>query len=148
MKLNGVHHLNIRCAPSDLPAVEKFYSEVMGLRKGERPNFQNPGIWLWLDDHPLVHVSARWPEGYVQKEHQGSVDHIAFGMTGAREFREHLRKLGVPFESQNVPHAGFQFFLKDPLGTVLEFNFPNEEAPEDVAVGTIAGRNANLQPGS
>ena len=52
MKLKGVHHLNIRCAVSDLPAIEKFYGEVMGLKKGDRPNFPNPGIWLWHDNHP------------------------------------------------------------------------------------------------
>lgn len=140
MKLNGVHHLNIRCAVSDLPAIEKFYGEVMGLKKGSRPNFPGPGIWLWHDNHPLIHVSARCPDGFLQEKHHSSVDHIAFGMTGAAEFREHVQKLGIPHEAQNVPNAGFQIFMKDPLGTVLEFNFPNEEAPTDVAKGTLAAR--------
>ena len=53
MKLNGVHHINIRCAVSDLPAIEKFYGELMGMKKGARPNFPNDGIWLW-HDNPLV----------------------------------------------------------------------------------------------
>ena len=140
MKLKGVHHLNIRCAVSDLPAIEKFYSEVMGLRKGDRPNFPNPGIWLWLDNHPLVHVSARCPDGFLQEKHHGSVDHIAFDITGATEFRDRVKKLGIKFEQQNVPGAGFQIFLRDPVGTTLEFNFPNDEAPEDIAKGTLAPR--------
>ena len=140
MKVKGVHHLNIRCAVSDLPAIEKFYGDVMGLKKGDRPNFPNPGIWLWLDNHPLVHVSARCPDGFVQDKHQGSVDHIAFEVSGASEFRERVKKLGIKFEAQNVPGAGFQIFLKDPIGTVLEFNFPNDEAPQDVAAGTLASR--------
>ena len=141
MKLKGVQHLNIRCAVSDLPVIEKFYGDVMGLKKGYRPtNFRNAGIWLYLDNHPLVHVSARWPDGYIQEKHFGSVDHIAFDMTGANEFREHLVNLGVKFETQNVPEAGFQFFVKDPLGTVLEFNFPNAEAPSDIKKGTMAPR--------
>ena len=142
MKLTGLHHLNIRCAVSDLPAIEKFYGDVMGLKKGDRPNFPGPGIWLWQDNHPLVHVSARCAEGFVQDEHHGSVDHVAFGMKGAAEFRDHVKKLGLKFESQNVAGAGFQLFLKDPLGTVLEFNFPNEEAPADVAKGTLSNRQA------
>ena len=61
-------------------------------------------------------------------------------MTGAMEFREHVKKLGIEHDAQNVPNAGFQIFLKDPLGTVLEFNFPNEEAPQDVATGTLSSR--------
>ena len=144
MKLNGVHHINIRCAVSDLPAIEKFYGDLMGLKKGSRPNFPNPGIWLWQDNHPLIHVSARCPDGFLQDKHHGSVDHVAFGMTGAAEFREHVRKLGIAFDAQNVPDAGFQIFLKDPIGTVLEFNFPNEEAPQDIESGTLSARQREV----
>ena len=25
--------------------------------------------------------------------------------------------------------AGYQMFVRDPVGTVIEFNFPNDEAP-------------------
>ena len=144
MKLNGVHHINIRCAVSDLPAIEKFYGDLMGLKNGARPNFPNAGIWLWHDNHPLIHVSARCPEGFLQEKHHGSVDHVAFGMTGAREFREHVKKLGIPYEAQNVADAGFQIFLKDPIGTLLEFNFPNEEAPQDIASGMLAERQRDV----
>ncbi len=144
MKLNGVHHINIRCSVSDLPAIEKFYGEVMGMTKGDRPNFPNAGIWLWHDNHPLIHVSARCPDGFLKEKHHGSVEHVAFGMTGAAEFRDHVSKLGIAFEAQNVPNAGFQIFLKDPIGTVLEFNFPNEESPRDVESGTLASRQLDV----
>ena len=144
MKLNGLQHLNIRCAVSDLPKIEKFYGEVMGLKVGPRPNFPNEGIWLWDDTSPLIHVSARCAEGFLQEQHHGSVDHIAFSMNGAAEFRERVSKLGIAFEQQNVPQAGFQIFLKDPLGTVLEFNFPNDEAPEDVRSGTMSERQSSV----
>jgi catechol 2,3-dioxygenase-like lactoylglutathione lyase family enzyme len=144
MKVKGLHHLNIRCTESDLPAIEKFYGDVMGLKKGARPNFPNPGIWLWLDNHPIVHVSARCPEGFIQEKHHSSVDHIAFDMTGASEFHERVKKLGIKYEAQNVAGAGFQIFLRDPLGTVLEFNFPNEEAPKEVNAGTLAARQTSV----
>jgi catechol 2,3-dioxygenase-like lactoylglutathione lyase family enzyme len=140
MKLGGLHHLNIRCARSDLPAIEKFYTDVLGLKKGYRPDFDNEGVWLYDGDHPLVHVSARCSEGYLTEKHTGSIDHIAFRAYGAREFRQRVRALGVAFEEQNVTNAGYQIFLKDPVGSLLEFNFPNEEAPEDIATGTMAPR--------
>jgi hypothetical protein len=142
MKLQGLLHMNIRCSKADLPKIEKFYGEVVGLKKGYRPNFKNDGLWLYAGDKPLVHVGARVPDGFLSEKHNGSVDHIAFRMTGAREFRDHVRNLGVAFEEQNVPEAGYQIFLKDPVGTVLEFNFPNSEAPEDIASGTMAPRIA------
>jgi catechol 2,3-dioxygenase-like lactoylglutathione lyase family enzyme len=140
MKLGGLHHLNVRCAKSDLPAIEKFYTEVLGLKKGYRPDFNNEGIWLYDGDHAIVHVSARCPEGFLRDTHTGSIDHIAFRATGAGTFRERVRGLGVAFEEQNVPNAGYQIFLRDPVGSVLEFNFPNEEAPGDITSGTMAPR--------
>ena len=142
----GLLHLNIRCTKADLPKIEKFYSEVMGLTKGYRPDFKNEGLWLYAGDEPIIHVGARVAEGFLSDKHNGSVDHFAFRMKGATEFREHLRGLGIAFEQQNVPEAGFQIFLKDPVGTVLEFNFPNSEAPADIASGTFAPRIANPTP--
>ena len=140
MKLEGLLHYNIRCTRADLPKIEKFYDEVAGMKKGYRPDFKNEGIWLYANGEPLIHVGARVSEGFLSDDHRGSVDHLAFRMKGASEFRNHVRKLGVKFEEQNVPEAGYQIFMKDPIGTVLEFNFPNEEAPEDIARGTMAPR--------
>ena len=35
----GFLHFNIRCAEEDLPAIEKFYGDVLDLKSGARPNF-------------------------------------------------------------------------------------------------------------
>lgn len=141
MQLSGIHHLNVRCTEADLGPIEKFYTEVVGLRKGYRPDFKNVGIWLYDGDHPLVHVTVRCKEGDLGGDrHNSAVDHIAFRSYGASDFRAHLDGLGMQYEQQNVPQAGYQIFLRDPMGTLLEFNFPNEEAPEGVASGTLAPR--------
>ncbi len=143
MKLNGLHHLNIRCSASDLARIEVFYAEVIGLRRGYRPDFKNQGIWLYDGSHPLVHVSVRCQEGFLGGEkHNGSVDHIAFRAEDASSFIAHLERLGMPFQQQNVPEAGYQIFLRDPVGTLLEFNFSNQEAPAAVASGALAARDA------
>ena len=138
MKLGSLQHINIRCTPAGLPAIEKFYGEVLGLKAGYRPNFTNGGAWLYDGNHPVVHVSARFAEGEIAHNHNGSVDHIAFNASGAVEFRERLVRLGIDFEEQNVPTAGYQIFLLDPVGTKLEFNFSNAEAPQTIASGTMA----------
>ena len=67
MKLEGILHLNIRCSTSDLPRIEKFYAEVVGLTKGYRPDFNNEGLWLYAGDEPLVHVGARVADGFVTR---------------------------------------------------------------------------------
>lgn len=139
MKLHGFNHVNIGCSPRDLPAIEKFYGETLGLKTGFRPNFPNSGAWLYHGDEPIIHVVARYPDGWDGNEaRDASFDHIAFTITGAADFRERLTRLGVGFDEQNVPNAGYQIFLRDPVGNKLEFNFPNQEAPQTLAAGTLA----------
>ena len=115
MAISGFQHLNIRCAESDLPAVEKFYGEVLDLKAGPRPAFPFAGIWLYDGNDPIIHVGGRFPKGsIVQDTHNGSVDHIAFRAAGAVEFRARLKILGVYFEEQNIPKAGYQVFFARP----------------------------------
>ena len=119
MAISGFQHVNIRCAESDLPA-----ASLAALYDG---------------DDPIVHVSGRFPAGSIVTDmHSGSVDHIAFRATGAIEFRARLKKVGVYFEEQNIPKAGYQVFLHDPVGTKLEFNFPAAETPPELPSGTRA----------
>ena len=140
MKFEGFLHFNIRASKSDLPAIEKFYSDVLGWKSGDRPAFMNIGLWLYEGDIPILHVSGRFPEGSIAKneKHTGSFDHIAFKASGADSFRKRLRSLGLEFQEQNIPKAGYQVFLHDPVGTKLEFNFLNEVVPDAVPSGTYA----------
>ena len=138
----GFLHLNIRCSESDLPAIEKFYGDVLSLKKGYRPDFMFNGIWLYDGDNPILHVGARFAKGSLIKDkHNGSIDHIAWKASGAVEFRKRLKQLDVEFEEQNIENAGYQVFLYDPVGTKLEFNFLNEHVPDAVPLGTTADAN-------
>jgi catechol 2,3-dioxygenase-like lactoylglutathione lyase family enzyme len=133
MNIEGLLHVNLRCCAGDLAGLEKFYEQALGMKSGERPNFGRPGAWLYFDGSPLIHINAHFPEGSISKNrnHSGSVDHIAFKCRGAAEMKERLLRNGIPFQEQNVPNAGYQIFIIDPVGTRLEFNFPNSEAPSD-----------------
>lgn len=142
MKYEGFLHFNIRCSEADLPAIEKFYGDVMGLKKGYRPDFMFNGIWLYTGDEPILHVGARFPKGsFVKDKHNGTLDHIAFKASGAVDFRKRLKKLGYEFEEQNIENAGYQVFMYDPVGTKLEFNFVNEHVEDAVPLGTTAEAN-------
>ena len=139
MKLSGIHHINIGCRDSDLPAIEKFYCDALGMTVGPRPDFPNKGLWLYCGDHPLVHVVSRFkPDWPGIDEQRSGYDHTAYDVSGVRQFRERLNKLGIKFDEQNVPNAGFQMFMRDPVGNKVELNFPNEEVPADVATGTLS----------
>src|SRR5947208_16108853 len=126
MKICGLLHVNIRCTEKDLPLLEKFYADTLGLKSGNRPKFAYPGAWLYYGDEPLLHINARLPDGSIAKhqKHTGSIDHIAFKCTGSADIRERLLSNGIEFQEQNVENAGYQIFVIDPVGTRLEFNFP------------------------
>ena len=136
MKIDGLLHVNIRCHESDLPAIERFY-RALGIEPGYRPAFPFSGFWLYHGREPIIHISARYAEGSITKDrtHNGSVDHIAFRCRGASDLRDRLVRNQIEFEEHNVENVGYQIFTADPVGTRLEFNFPNEEAPDSVVLG-------------
>jgi extradiol dioxygenase family protein len=128
MVVERLHHFNIRCAPADLEAIERFYTTVAGLQRGPRPaTLRNEGLWMYLGDQPIVHVTARCAPGDIDIEHRGSVDHIALQSRGAAEFLARLERLGIARKCYKG--NGFQVFVTDPVGTQIEFNFPDSEAP-------------------
>src|SRR5262249_47296505 len=131
MKIERLLHVNIRCTPDDLAKLEKFYENALGMESGARPDFGRPGAWLYYNGEPLIHINAHFPEGSIAKSrnHNGSVDHIAFKCSGSAEMRKRLVRHGIEFQEQNVENAGYQIFIIDPVGTRLEFNFPNAEVP-------------------
>ena len=44
MKIKRIDHYSIRT--TDVDASRKFYTEVIGLTIGPRPEFRFPGLWL------------------------------------------------------------------------------------------------------
>jgi len=132
MKISMLHHFTIRATPDKLPVLEKFYREVTGFKPGPRPPFNFSGLWLYHDNHPVLHIARPRDNEPAPVIGAGVIDHVAFGVDGAAEFRANLVRLGVEFDEQNVATAGYQIFIRDPIGTKLEFNFPNQQAPANV----------------
>ena len=54
----GVNHVTLCCSVDQLPSVEDFYTEVLGLRVGPRPAFDFPGTWLYAGEEPIIHLAA------------------------------------------------------------------------------------------
>ena len=125
MPVTGVDHVNIQCRPEDLPAMRRFWGEVIGLAEGRRPDFNFPGIWFWAGDGAVVHIAARLPDGApLPAASGGTFGHIAFRADGLAETRARLARLGIPTREAPVP--GFplhQIFLTDPAGIAVELTF-------------------------
>jgi catechol 2,3-dioxygenase-like lactoylglutathione lyase family enzyme len=125
MPVTALHHYTIRCTPEQLPRLVDFYTRVMRLQAGARPDIPAPGAWLYAGGQPIVHLYAHLPEpDPVLIPPTGPVDHISFRSRGLREMREHLASHGVEFTEAPIPGWDIhQLFLLDPCGLRIEMTF-------------------------
>ena len=131
MPISGLNHYTIRCAPGELPALDDFYTRVMGLEKGRRPAIPAPGTWLYAGGMPIVHLYACLDAAEpAQTPVTGPLDHIAFRGHDLDGTKAHLQANGVEFMQAPVPGWNIeQVFLRDPKGLKIELTFFMDEEP-------------------
>jgi catechol 2,3-dioxygenase-like lactoylglutathione lyase family enzyme len=135
MSIERLDHYSIRT--TDLDATERFYTEVLGLTVGPRPDFPFPGVWLYHNGIAVVHVVGVDPtdtsgligylgeRGGADAKGTGRIDHIAFLCRDIAAMRERFRSRGISFRERRVPGMALdQIFLEDPNGVTIELNFP------------------------
>ena len=140
----SLNHYSIRTR--DLAACEHFYTAVLGLRVGPRPEFPFPGLWLYEGDtavwaNAVVHIigidpnDAQGLKAYLggraetSLQGTGAIAHVAFFTPGLAAMREPAQRLGIAARERTVPGLGLhQVFLDDPNGVVIELNYPATEA--------------------
>ena len=131
MRVTHIDHYNIRLRPSDLPALRRFYIDVIGLTPGPRPRFSFPGDWLYGgSEAAILHLAATLPEsepGISASKPTGQFDHISLKASGLVAARERLQRHGIDFEERPVPGWRMtQLFLRDPAGLKIELTFDLE----------------------
>ena len=147
----SLNHFSIRSL--EIEKTTDFYSKLLGLTVGPRPEFPFPGVWLYNGDDSswanavlhLIAIDKNDPNGlkkYLGERDpsslygSGAVDHIAFFATGLEEKITLLKELKVSYRERTVPVIGLhQIFLDDPNGIVIELNYP---ASEKTALDTKA----------
>ena len=147
----SLNHFSIRSL--EIEKTTDFYSKLLGLTVGTRPEFPFPGVWLYNGDDSswanavlhLIAIDKNDPNGlkkYLGERDpsslygSGAVDHIAFFATGLEEKIALLKELKVSYRERTVPVIGLhQIFLDDPNGIVIELNYP---ASEKTALDTKA----------
>jgi catechol 2,3-dioxygenase-like lactoylglutathione lyase family enzyme len=126
MALRRLDHLLV--LTDDVEATKAFYCDGLGLEVGERPPLGFPGLWLYLDGVPCVHVAERGPfEEYAARlgweVRPAPVDHVAFQAEDAADVEARLQAAGVDVVANPAPPPGLrQLFLTDPNGLRVEVN--------------------------
>jgi catechol 2,3-dioxygenase-like lactoylglutathione lyase family enzyme len=124
MPVTGFSHYNLRASRDVLDRLRDFYIEVVGMRLGDRPQFASFGYWLYIGSQPVLHLSEASP-GEARTPHLvNTFDHVALESEDIDGFEMHLRRLGIPYETADVPLTGIrQLFFEDPAGNGVELNF-------------------------
>jgi catechol 2,3-dioxygenase-like lactoylglutathione lyase family enzyme len=122
MSVGVLDHFNIRTRK--LAETVRFYEEILGLTKGDRPDFAFPGAWLYSEGKPVVHLVDISPTSEPQKPDSGVVHHIAFASRDFSGMKQRLQSKGFAFRAREVPGGAlWQIFVSDPNGVMIELNY-------------------------
>lgn len=120
MPVEFLHHVSITAPAAKLAEVHAFYTGVIGLKEGARPDFGFPGHWLYAGTQPIVHLL----EGERGATPAGYFDHFALRCSDIDGMRERLQQAGVEFVEFPVADAGqIQIVVTDPADIRVELNF-------------------------
>lgn len=129
MAVVGLDHYAL--LSSDPERTTQFYSDIVGLQVGPRPQLSFPGVWLYAGDRPIVHIVFGKP---IPSKETGAVDHLAFIARGSVEkILDKLKKHGIEFTSRLIERTNVtQVFFRDPDNVGVELNFaPDSQSPGD-----------------
>jgi catechol 2,3-dioxygenase-like lactoylglutathione lyase family enzyme len=122
--IHGLNHFTV--IAEDLDRTLAFYTQLLGLRPGPRPDLGFAGAWLYAQDRPILHVYADRP---VPPQRAGVIDHMAFSARGLKQTKERFDAQGVPYDLRRQKDAGtWQLFCHDPNGAKVELDFDPDES--------------------
>jgi catechol 2,3-dioxygenase-like lactoylglutathione lyase family enzyme len=125
MGLKHLDHVNV--CTSRLAELKAFYSDVLGMEAGPRPNFSFNGAWMYCGGRPSVHLVERL--GLAPAEGDLRVQHFAFSAEDLASFLERLQRLGVRHRVGFVEDFELcQVTVHDPDGNQLHVDFPLADA--------------------
>ena len=123
--VHGMNHFTV--IAEDLDRTLAFYTQLLGLQVGPRPDLGFPGAWLYAEGRAIVHVYSDRP---VPQQRAGVIDHIAFSARKLREVKARFDASGTPYELRQQRGAGtWQLFCHDPNGAKIELDFDASESP-------------------
>ena len=123
----GINHYNLRAAPEIIEHLKNFYIEIVGLKLGHRPPFQNGGYWLYANEKDVLHLSFSKNDISNELHVSSTFDHMAFTADNEIDHINLLKEKNIDYIVREVPEIGTsQIFFKDPAGNGIELIFSNE----------------------
>jgi catechol-2,3-dioxygenase len=112
-----LYPLHVAVQVSDLETSDRFYTEIIGLKKiGRQLSF--PGSWYQIGDFQLHLIVSEWAANPVREEKWGRHPHMTFAIADLSTIKRSLIERNVPFQMSSSGRAAL--FVKDPDGNVVE----------------------------
>ena len=128
MKIDNLNHINIRTMKME--ETKDWYCDVLGLKAGFRPPFDEHGYWLYAGSTSIVHLSyseENKPPRTVPDAMGDGLDHTGLFATGYHDMVRHLDSLSIEFENRLAGGDKIaQIFLYDPNGVLIELGYEVE----------------------
>jgi catechol 2,3-dioxygenase-like lactoylglutathione lyase family enzyme len=112
--MTKLHHVNVTVPPGRSQPIAAFYRDVLGFRTISRPDNDQSGAWLEMDDGTQLHLSER--EGAPHAD-----QHFAVMVDDLSAVRVRLGEAGAGFQpADDVFKTGGRGFTYDPAGNRIE----------------------------
>ena len=122
MPLVQLDHVNVRTTQLDV--MIEWYTTVLGMRAGNRPNFSFPGAWMYASDTATVHLVGIEGPAAAGAELELKLEHFAFTAADITEFEKRLQMLGEHYQRSEVPSTELvQLNVWDPDGNHIHIDF-------------------------
>lgn len=122
--ISGLNHFTIIAEDEKLTV--NWYTQLLGLRVGPRPDLGFPGAWLYGEGpEPVLHMYFERP---MPKTRAGVIDHMAFSGRNLKATKARFDACGVKYDlRQQVGSGTWQLFSFDPNGAKVELDFDASE---------------------
>jgi catechol 2,3-dioxygenase-like lactoylglutathione lyase family enzyme len=126
MKIGKLDHVNLHT--TQLEEMIEWYTNILGMRSGIRPNFSFPGAWMYSGEDAVVHLVGGSDGVRIGSEEKLKLEHFALSAEGRNSFETRLTEAGEKFKCAEVPGFGIiQYNVWDPDGNHIHIDFSTSE---------------------
>lgn len=130
MEIVRLDHVNIRTTRLD--EMVNWYTDVLGLRIGFRPNFPFGGAWLYAGEIAVVHLIQIDEASAIGSEASLKLEHFALRANGQSKFEERLKKKNEKYSCVELTDANLVLYnIWDPDGNHLHVDFALADSADD-----------------
>jgi len=121
----GMNHFTV--IAEDRQKTLDFYTRLLGLAEGHRPDLGFDGAWLYGEaPQAVLHL---YFDRKPPTQRAGVIDHMAFSARDVKAVKARFDEAGIKYDLRQQKESGiWQLFTYDPTGAKVELDFDPAES--------------------